>query len=306
MALLRWKVSDLVEVAEKCVLNKFDFVCFIEGNRGLGKSTLGYIIACKLRKNKVLTFKPKQHMVYSRADTLKLLASKKRHIILSDEMINVAYNRSFYEEDQKKLLKALNMYRDSCNVFIGCIPKFSDLDNQIRRLCKIRITVIRRGVALIHKQVRGIYSQDPWDTDTNVKQERKAPRHYGKLTTCIGIMRFGDLKPKARALYEKLKQEKRGEVFQDVTREKSKDDEMLDKIYDRVIKNNIDKKYLIDSSELLGKKYTWLIAKLNQRLKDNGKETMGVWLKEAEKRKETDENKNINKHTIPKKLIFKY
>jgi len=111
-------------------------------------------------------------------------------------MINVTYNRDFYVEDQKLLLKGLNMYRDSCNVFVGCIPRFIDLDVQLQRMCKIRITVVRRGIALIQTRRKAIYSTDPWDIRMNQKIEdkwsmkgTKNPR-YSQLTTVRGIIKI--------------------------------------------------------------------------------------------------------------------
>ena len=97
----------MCDVIEGWIGNKFDGIIFIEGKRGLGKSTLAYKIATRLKTP--IAFSPKRDIVYSRDDTLKHLATKKGGVIFSDEMINVAYNRDFYNEEQKVLLKALNM-----------------------------------------------------------------------------------------------------------------------------------------------------------------------------------------------------
>jgi len=166
-ALLVWTLKDIRECIEKMTSPdvKMDMICFIEGRRGLGKSTLGYKILSGLKVS--VPFKPKRDLVYSREDTLKHLASKINGIIFSDEMINVAYKRDFYQEDQKELLKAFDMYRDSRNVFIGCIPQFVDLDVKIQQVCKLRLTVVRRGLALVQMKMPTIYSMDPWDIKNN-------------------------------------------------------------------------------------------------------------------------------------------
>lgn len=280
MGILRWKVKDIVDVALGCVNNKYDFICFIEGPRGSGKSTLGYILARKL-KNKGLRFRAESNMVYSRKETLRLLATKERTIVLSDEMINVAYNRDFYEKDQKLILKALNMYRDSCNVFIGCIPRFDDLDNQIRRLCKMRITVKKRGIALIQIPLRGVFTPDPWDSKENIKKEIKNPRGITKFTTVKGILRFKDLKPKARAKYERLKKLNRGRVFDEnlELKELNPQENMMNKIYKKLINGEATKQYLYDMADMLDKKYTVLYSNLNKRLKNDNKPSVTKHLK---------------------------
>lgn len=214
-----WTMKDLVEVIEKMTDkdHKFDCNIFVEGKRGLGKSTFTYKLLSSLKIEQ--PFKPRRDIVYTREETLKHLATKINGCIFSDEMINVAYKRDFYQEDQKELLKAFDMYRDSRNVFVGCIPLFIDLDVKIQKVCKIRVSIIRRGVALIQLQLSSMYTQDPWDMKNNQKIESKwslravkNPR-YGQLTTVRGLLYFGDLSPSQRAEYEEIKAEKRNHVF---------------------------------------------------------------------------------------------
>ena len=217
--LVVWSMKDLVECINKMTSKevKYDCVIFISGKRGSGKSTVGYKIASTLEIEQ--PFKPKRDLVYSREDTLKHLANKINGVILSDEMVNVAYKRDFYQEDQKELLKAFDMYRDSRNVFIGCIPIFSDLDVKIQKVCKIWIDVVSRGKALIHTQVKSSYLNDPWDLKNNMKVESKwtmrgisKPR-YGQLSTIRGVLFSGDLSVSQREEYDAIKAEKRAQVF---------------------------------------------------------------------------------------------
>lgn len=251
---------------------------FVEGNRGLGKSTFVYKLLSGL--DVPLPFKPKRDLVYTRTDTLKHLATKHGGVIFSDEMINVAYNRDFYQDEQKTLLKALNMYRDSCNVFVGCIPKFVELDKQIQRLCKIRITILRRGLALLQTQNATIYQSDSWDIKNNQRIESKwtlkgvkNPK-YSQLTTVRAIIRFGDITERQREEYEAIKQEKRGQVFGDY-----QDGELLyenpEKIfYDNLIKQAVAGKVTREVWDTLatvnGKKQEDMRRKFNQYLKDSG------------------------------------
>lgn len=278
MALMVVSMDWLKKRIEAMVKNKFDCIMFVEGNRGLGKSTFCYKLLSGL--DVPIPFKPRRDLVYTRTDTLKHLATKKGGVIFSDEMINVAYNRDFYQDEQKTLLKALNMYRDSTNVFVGCIPKFVELDKQIQRLCKIRITIVRRGIALLQTQNPSIYQSDSWDLKNNQKIESKwtlrgvkNPK-YSQLTTMRALIRFGDLTPRQREEYEKIKQEKRGQVFGEY-----QDGQLLyenpEKIfYENLVKQAIGGKITKETWDALvvvnGKNPDEMRRKFNQYLKDSG------------------------------------
>lgn len=215
--LLDWSMADLVKAIDGRINNKFSAEIVIDGNRGLGKSTLAYKILTRLTS--IRPFKPFKDIVYSQEETLRQVATKKKSPIMIDEGINVIYNRDFWSETQKKLLKGFNMYRDSMNATIICLPTFADLDVQLRELISMRLTVLRRGVALIQLPKTSLYTHDKWDVKYNQKIESKwsdsktkNPK-YGQLTTAVGILKFGDLMPKQRAEYEAIKEERRGKVF---------------------------------------------------------------------------------------------
>ena len=126
-------------------------------------------------------------------------------------MINVTFNRDFYNEDQKNIIKMINMNRDHCNFFIACVPQFQSLDNQIKNLCKIKITVVRRGLCIIQTPNRTIYVRDKWDQATNEKIERQwlqkgiTKPAYSKLTTFRGLMQFPKLHPSVEDKYKEIK-----------------------------------------------------------------------------------------------------
>lgn len=298
--LIRWALKDLVECINKMQNNKFDCIIFIDGSRGLGKSTLAF----KICKNLDCGFKPERDIVFKREEVLRALAEKKAGVIFGDEMINVAYNRDFYLQDQKDLLKALNMYRDRCNCFIGCVPNFANLDNQIRQLCKIRITIIRRGVALIHMKRKTINSPDVWDIKENIKNEqryinRTKPK-YGKITTVKGILKFGDLSPDDRERYEKIKEEKRNQVFaMNIIVER---DDLLKNIYDDLINFKITREKFDDVMRLAGKSADKIRENLNRRLKDEGRtERVKDFFIEADKleNERIGKSKSKSKNNIP-------
>lgn len=220
---MQWSMIKMVTMIVKILQNKFDCFIVIEGNRGLGKSTLAIHLARgvsrefkKLGSNDY-KFHWKNTLVYTKKET-KHFWHKWKSTGIADEMINVAFNRDFFSDDQKDIIKMINMNRDHTNLFIACVPQFQNLDTQIKQLCKIRITVVRRGLCIIQTPNQTIYVKDRWDSATNEKIERnwvakgiKNP-HYTKLTTFRGVMRYPALSPASERKYQKTKDDKRNLV----------------------------------------------------------------------------------------------
>lgn len=294
--LVRWTIKDLCECIYLMLLAKFDCVIFIDGKRGIGKSTLGYKIA--LRSD--AEFSPEKDIAYTRDDVIKGLAQKIRGVILADEMINVAYNRDFYERDQKILLKALNMYRDHYNLFIGCIPFFDDLDKQMKKLCKIKITIIRRGIALIQLQSKSLYSGDPWDTEYNKKLEKKWKKNpkYAQFSTVKGVLLFNDLTKKQRETYDRIKTKKRNEIYFETSELNNRIDfktQMINNLYVRIKEKKMTRKEFNSIVLTMGESLTNVRARLNQRLRDEGLEdSLNKYLL-SEEEKEREKKKKLGK-----------
>jgi len=214
--LIKWNMKKMIIMICNILENKFDCVIVIEGNRGLGKSTLGIHLArgvAREMKRRGITdykFNWRGSLIYTKKET-KHFWNKWKATAIADEMINVTFNRDFYNEDQKNIIKMINMNRDHCNFFIACVPQFQSLDNQIKNLCKIKITVVRRGLCIIQTPNRTIYVRDKWDQATNEKIERQwlqkgiTKPAYSKLTTFRGLMQFPKLHPSVEDKYKEIK-----------------------------------------------------------------------------------------------------
>lgn len=275
--LIRWTIKDLAECIDAMQENEFDCVVFIEGKRGIGKSTLAQKVAYRLKCG----FDPWRDIWYTREEVIKALATRYKGIVMPDELVGVSYNRDHYEKEQKVLIKALNMCRDQYNVFIGCIPFFSTLDTQMKELCKIRISIIRRGVALIHLQNNTIFSNDPWDTRNNAKVEAKwiakkvKHPHYSKLTTVKGILFYNDITPRQKEEYLKVKKARRNRVFKDYINE----DEIINpektfykRLLERIKKGGMTVKEFNDLCIITGRKPKSVRRNLNDLFKEEGTE----------------------------------
>jgi hypothetical protein len=174
----------------------------------------------KLNEEKKYRFKPQTSLIYTQDELQNFLAGW-QGISIPDEMINITFNRDFYSEKQKDIIKMLNMFRDHENLTIACVPQFQNLDNQIKNLTKMKLTVKRRGLAIIHTPNPVIYCKDKWDQATNEKIEREwimkkiTYPNYSKLTTFRGLVRFQPLTKKQEAMYQEIKNMKRNVVLKD-------------------------------------------------------------------------------------------
>lgn len=79
----------------------------------------------------------------------------------------------------------------------------------------MRLTVVRRGLAVVHTPNKTIYSKDIWDEAFNEKIERKwlekglANPRYANLTTCRGYVTFPKMSDKDEIKYQEIKNKKR-------------------------------------------------------------------------------------------------
>ena len=243
---------------------------YITDNWMVTHNSTGAIKCSKLFKR----FKMRRDIMFSRDDVMDAVAKYNKGVIVADEMINVAFNREFYGEEQKKLIKMLNMYRDKCNILITCVPNFYSLDSQFRSLVKMRINVIRRGVAVIHTPNQSSFSLDKWDTKYNEKIERgwinkkKFKFGFKKMTTYRGMFKYPDLTPRQKEIYLQVKEEKRSLLM------KEKDKEQNEKklsIYDNIMiqlkDGRLTKEILYKICMINQIKYNTMVKALYDRLK---------------------------------------
>lgn len=337
--ILKWHFKKLVATIVATLLNKYDLFMVIEGGTGIGKSTLAFEIAMKvaqefrrlyrldfetveyyyervgkkmglsehefitkilvLKANKEYAFHPKKALIYTQDELQRTLASW-HSISIPDEMINITFNRDFYSEKQKDIIKMLNMFRDHENLTIACVPAFQILDNQIKNLCKIKITVKKRGVAIIHTPNQTVYCKDRWDQATNEKIERewivrKITRpNYSKLTTFRGLIRFPPLSKKLEAMYQQIKNDKRSVMLrEDMGIELTDADDPFQRIFKRLIDGGVRNGQIIDGfAEGMGLTSSQLRSKIVNELRKGNKPTSlsyYFWDKKAKNKEETQD-----------------
>ena len=316
--IIKFHFSKLVKMIVATLLNKYDFFIVIEGGTGIGKSTLAYLLASRvarefkslfslnadlleyyyervgrgtglteqefidkilrLKEEKAYRFSPRKCLVYTQDELQKALASWHQTSI-PDEMINITFNRDFYSEKQKDIIKMLNMFRDHENLTIACVPQFQFLDNQIKNLCKMKITVKKRGIGIIHTPNSTVYCKDKWDQATNEKIERewiiKKMTHpnYSKLTTFRGLVKFPPLSKGQERRYQKIKNDKRSVVLRDEMHIKVTDEEdPLQKFVKKLVLGEIRNGITLDGYAMaIGLKPNTFRAKITRELEKLGK-----------------------------------
>lgn len=286
----------------KMLLNKFDCVIVLEGKRGLGKSTIAWHIARKVQKimktiinetggenspyKDFYDFKPimqlrypmKYRFIEYKRDGILNFFDKWHKTCIGDEMVTSAFNRDFWNEEQKNLIKVMNMNRDHSNLFFMCVPQFQVLDNQIKNLTKMRITVLRRGLAVLQSPNPTIYSRDIWDASNNEKIERswlidgKKPK-YTKLTTFRGYIKFRALSEKEQYIYDQIKNFERTVMKKDLgINDDKQEQDWFDKLYAKLSGGAIKNMHYIEGiADANGMSLSGVKSKLRRKLSEDNK-----------------------------------
>lgn len=282
-------MKRMIQMISNILLNKFDCFIAIEGTgeRGMGKSTLAFKLAKEVNKKfrklrqyegyeDWYEFEPRRDLLYSRPKVLKFW-NKRRSIGIADEMINVTFNRDFYEADQKDLIKKIDMNRDHFNLFIACVPKFHTLDTQIQKVAKIRLTVLRRGFALIQTPLVNLYSKDKWGNNIGKKIEREwnkkeADPDFSKLPTVRGWLSFSKLSEEEEAIYQAIKDDKRNRIEKEKGDIEEDEKDPLDIITEKLLNNSVKNMDTINGFAIgNGWKPDSMKARIRQKLKNMGK-----------------------------------
>ena len=285
-----WSIGDLIEIAQERQKNKFDMIIVVSGARGNSKSSFFFKFFSRIKG-----FKPWKHQVYSRNDVMRLLEGGKFGCIFDDEAIRTGYKRNFFDQDQKLLIQMINMYRDNFNIYGLAVPNFYNLDKDLRDLCKIHIHMIERGFGVVHVPSEGsLYSEDKWDIKQNKRTEDKWARakmknpnykpKYNRLTTFRGYLKFSDLTPKQRELYEDIKVTKRKAVYEEEMKKEEEGGGFYDRLIIRIKSGEINRKTLQEVCLANGLKLSAVQNFLNTKFRDDGvKERLSDYFNKAEK-----------------------
>lgn len=131
-------------------------VILIRGEAGAGKSTIAQHVARALRPDF-----PVDHVLF-RPDTSHTLIHRLRgEPIIFDEGANIAFNRTWNQDEQIQLIQMLQTCRQNNNTLIWCTLNDRRLDTVIRDdLVTSRVTVVRRGEAWVERYIRDWHHEE--------------------------------------------------------------------------------------------------------------------------------------------------
>jgi hypothetical protein len=313
----RWSMERLVRTIVAILLNKYDAMIVIDGGTGIGKSSLALGLVLRIKREftrlkklvpetvefyyeklkleqkgiteeefikklikfnekNAYSFTLKKGLIYNQIDLQKFL-NKWNSLGICDEGIVALFNRDFYSEEQKNIIKLINISRDHNNALFLCVPNFSSIDTQMRGLCKMRITVVRRGLGVIQCPTRSLYTKDHWNMALNEKIEKefrnvKKP-NYSKLTTFRGIVKFPKLSDSIESKYQIVKDEKRSQIVKEEMGIKNEEDkDIVETTIDKLMANGIRNMNVIEGIALAnGLTLSQFRARITRKLEILGK-----------------------------------
>lgn len=222
-----WSPAELNhEITKKRLANDLDFLCFIDGHKGFGKSCLSYYLGSNndpdysLQKNFV--FKKGKDDIIN-----KHMALPKGKWLNVDEGQRSFFNLGFMDPEQIALWKFYNESRKANIATTFCTPDFMKLGSALVNVGDMRIHVVARGVGVIFWPYENAVSYDRWqikECQKIFKEETeglKAPQIdlakkveiYTKFPTFYGIVKWPDWPKEVKKEYLLLDAQAKAEAL---------------------------------------------------------------------------------------------
>jgi hypothetical protein len=156
-------IKDRIEI-------KFDMVVCIDGEEGIGKSTLGICLGWLL-SNKFNLENNISYLPTTKEMENKFWAIKPKNVLLVDEAIKALYKLRFMDRFQTRINEMYATERWQQKITLLCIPRFTDLNEFFRNdRVKFWIHVVDRGLAVVFaKDTVNLWGNDRW----HLKEEYK-------------------------------------------------------------------------------------------------------------------------------------
>ncbi len=204
----------------------WDVVIAITGEEGSGKSSLmiqlGKLIDKKFNLRRNVSFIPRANELAKQFNDIPEYS-----FLGVDEAVRALHKFDWMTNVQQTLLKLYATERYQHKSTCVVLPRFRDLTENFRNhRVKIRIFIIKRGLAVVHLINPNEYVKDPWHMDENLQttertlQRKKtigiSPedllRAERKTKTYWFDFEFPDLDPKVKEEYQALRKESRDKI----------------------------------------------------------------------------------------------
>lgn len=144
--------------------------------------------------------------------------------ICPDELFNMFYKRTWYEQEQIDAITTFNMCRDRRLLIVGNVPSIWDLDSSLISALRFYIYIPIRGKAWVFEQENNPFSKDRWNISENKKLFRVNSKPY-KLPNFVCEINFNDFEKEEKKRYYAIRNEKRVKALRKkkIDRERYKD-----------------------------------------------------------------------------------
>lgn len=156
----------------------FDNIVIVESGsvKGTGKSTFSMdlsmqiciLMGYKYELLEVVVFDPTNEKIVERVKV-----KPDAWPIHVDEASKVAYKRNYNDDAQKNLIVFINVCRKHHKIIIINNPTFWGLDKDLLELADFRVTILKRGLAIVRGKISNPETMDKWlrkDTDEMIKK----------------------------------------------------------------------------------------------------------------------------------------
>lgn len=131
----------------------------ISGEQGLGKSTLAIQIGLALMGDELDLNK---HFAFTRQEFIERLKNVEKYsVIIADEAV-VMHRRRSMRREQIGIVEMLNKIRVYRVCVIFNIPRFEELDKDIKKNVTMHLYITQRGKAWILRPIELPHVEDPW------------------------------------------------------------------------------------------------------------------------------------------------
>lgn len=134
--------------------------------------------------------------------------------ICPDELFNMFYKRTWYDQDQIDAVGTFNMCRDRHLLVAGNVPDLWDLDSSFLKRLRFYVYIPERGKAWVFQQEINPFNKDPWNVSENKKLFRKYHNPYS-IPNFLCEISYDDWEPERKLLYYKIRNDKRVKALQE-------------------------------------------------------------------------------------------
>lgn len=208
--------------------NNFDAVLIIESGslKGTGKSTFSMLLEEEISEIKNFKFDIIEMTVFdptSEKIVERVKYKPRAYPVHIDEAGKVAYKRNWNKEWQKDLIIFINVCRKHGKIIPLNHPSFWGLDSDLRDIADYRVTILRRGLAIVRGKVANPEAKDKWIKDETEKLINEMVHDKMDVDATINALRrtpnylfeihFPEMDQKVYSVYEKMSMEAELESF---------------------------------------------------------------------------------------------